>query len=130
MHLGVEDCVNVGLVESVFLHALEEEADGCGVGDVRGRCHASTAGEEADDASSAVHDDRTRVNLVREGARLGVERKDGPFFGGLSIVIVELVTGIGENIVGTAGGQVNRLVVLPRLITIRHCSLTLSNAAG
>lgn len=48
-----------GLVKSFVFHALEEEANGRGVGDVRGRRGASTAGEEAADASEAVDDDRT-----------------------------------------------------------------------
>ncbi len=67
MHLGGEDRVDVGLAESFVMHSLEEEVDGRGVGDVRGRRGTSTAGEEA------VNDDRTRVAPVREGAGLGVE---------------------------------------------------------
>jgi len=81
MRQGGEDRVDVGLAESFVVHALEE-ADGRGVGDVRGRRSASTAGEEA------VDNDRTRVALGREGAGLGVEREDGPFFGGLGFVTV------------------------------------------
>jgi hypothetical protein len=50
MRLGGEDRVDVGLAESFVFHALEEEADGRGLGDVQGRRSSSTAGEEAADA--------------------------------------------------------------------------------
>lgn len=64
MYLG-EDRVNIEVVESFVMHALEEEADGCGIGDVEGSCSASTlasaTSEEATNASEAVNDDRTRV---------------------------------------------------------------------
>ena len=112
MCLGSEDWVDVGLVKPIFLHALEEEADGCGVGDVRGRRGTSTAGEEATNASEAIDNDRARVTLFREGARLGVEGEDGPFFGSLSFVIFEVLTGVGENVVGTADGQVGGVTTL------------------
>jgi len=75
------------------------------VGDVQGRCGhycTSTAGEEV------VNDDRTQVVPDRKGAGLGVERDDGPSFGGLSFatIIVTLVTDVGGSDVGTAGGVV------------------------
>lgn len=50
------------------MHAPEEETDRHGVGDVRGRRDASTAGEEATDASEAVDDDRPRIPPIRERA--------------------------------------------------------------
>jgi hypothetical protein len=52
MYLGGEDWVDVGLGESFVVHALKEETDGRGVGHVRGRRGASTAGEEAPDLES------------------------------------------------------------------------------
>ena len=60
MRLGSEDRVDVGLTESSVVHALEEETDGRGVGDIRGRPGANTASEEA------VDDDRTRVQTLSE----------------------------------------------------------------
>lgn len=53
------------------MHAPEEETDRHGVGDVRGRRDASTAGEEATDASEAVDDDRPRIPPIRERAGHG-----------------------------------------------------------
>ncbi len=125
MRLGGEDRVDVGLVESVVLHALEEEANGRGISDVQGRRGASTAGEETTDTSEAVDDDRTRVALFREGAGLGVEREDSPFFGGLGFVIVVVDTGVGANVVGTADGQAGGATALDhhkaRVIVLVEC---------
>ena len=103
MCIGGEDRVDVGLTESFVVHAPEEEVDGRGVGDIRGRCSASTTSEEAPDASKAVDNDRTRVASLREGARLIVERKNRPFFRDLRFAI-KGVPGVAKYIVRTADG--------------------------
>ena len=112
MTVGGKGRADVRLVESVFLHALEKEADGRGVGDIQGRRGANTTSEKAADAPEAVDDDRTRVALGREGAGLGVKREDGPFFGGLGFVVVVVVTGVGENVVGTTNSQASGVTAL------------------
>ena len=111
MHLGIEDRVNVRL-ETFLTHALEEEADGRGIGDVRGRCGASTASEEAADAPEAIDDDRTRVTPLREGAGLEVEWEDRPRFGGLVFTAFVVVPRVGVNVVRTADGLAGGPTVL------------------
>ena len=68
MHLGGEDGADVRLVMSILLHALEKKINLRGVGDVRGRRGARSAGEKIADASEAIDDDRARVALGRERA--------------------------------------------------------------
>lgn len=63
MRLGGKDRADIGLVQSVCLHALEEEADGHGVSDVQTIRRASTTGDEATDVSETVDNDGTRVAL-------------------------------------------------------------------
>src|ERR1700743_945842 len=103
MHLGGKDWAEIG-IEPVGSYAIKDEVDGRGIGDVRLRHEARTTSEEATDASTTVNDHRTGVALFREATRFGVEREDGPFFGGLGLAVVGVVAGVGAYVISTANG--------------------------
>ena len=64
--------------------------------------------EKATNASRAVDNDRARVALGGEGARLVVKEKDGPLLGESEVVFVVVIvvdTDESEVIIGTANSQ-------------------------
>ena len=63
--------------------------------------------EEASNASRTVDNDRARVALSGEGARLVVKEKDGPLLGESEVIVVVIVVDTDERevIIGTANSQ-------------------------
>jgi len=79
--------VEVGLLDPMAQHALEQGAHKHNVGDMEGMRNTCTASEETNNTSKTVRDDRPRVALLRERAGLDVELEDGPFLGDLNAAV-------------------------------------------
>jgi hypothetical protein len=106
--------VEMGIKKPILLDAREEPEEGRRVRDVRGirLSLASTAGEEATNAATAIGDDGARITGGGEDTRLVVEGEDSPLPRGLVSVVIKILADVGEQAGSAAYGDTGSNAVL------------------